>query len=196
MKKTIALLISLVLVFALAVPELDTNALFPVWSRGPGPVFEGALMVLNTFSLPLLILFWEERSTGPFRSGPFVGWCVAAVLTAFFSTLICLGLLGQTLVQSIAHPFFAVIRDLSVFSVLERMEALVIGLWVFSDFLLISLLLKTAAKLWCASLGLGRIVCSGARFFQLSGRRWLLWLCSLGALVSAELLSPNVYRLA
>ena len=65
-----------------------------------------------------------------------------------------MGSLGKTYVSALAYPFFILARDLSVLSGVERIESLVVGLWLIPDFVLITvewmiasdLLLQIAGK--------------------------------------------------
>ena len=59
-------------------------------------------------------------------------------------SLAVLGNFGAELTARLTRPFFSLVRNLEFFGSLERIEALVVTLWVFPDFLLVSALLYTA----------------------------------------------------
>ena len=54
------------------------------------------------------------------------------------------GMFGAELTTKMTRPFFVMVRNLVFFRTVERVEALVAMLWLFPDFLLVSLLLWSA----------------------------------------------------
>ena len=58
---------------------------------------------------------------------------------------ISVGSLGKTYTTALKYPFFIMARDLSILSGVERIEALVVGLWLLPDFVLVTLELIIAA---------------------------------------------------
>jgi len=57
------------------------------------------------------------------------------------------GSIGKEYVSALSYPFFVMARDLSIFSGVERIEALVVGLWLLPDFVLITVELMIAADI-------------------------------------------------
>ena len=77
-------------------------------------------------------------------------------------------------------------KNLVFFRSLERVEALVVSLWVFSDFVVISLCLMSAQH--CLRLAMGkRAHYAGERALDMRSGRWVIWLCA-GACVACSLL--------
>ena len=74
-------------------------------------------------------------------------WGGAVSLAALAMLLVTVGGLSAPLCRRLKSPFFALIRTVRLFHSLERMESVVLGLWVMSDFLLLSLRLQLAARL-------------------------------------------------
>ena len=80
------------------------------------------------------------------------------------------------------------------FRTLERVEALVGTLWVFPDFLMISLLLYCAQH--CIRLAMGQTgEYGGEKLLDLSGGRWVIPLCGLAATLASVLIAPNAQSL-
>ena len=73
------------------------------------------------------------------------------VLLTLVSTAV-IGVFGAPLIAQLARPFFVLVRTLRFFRTLERVEALVVMLWIFPDFLI------TALFLWAGQYAL-RLVC-------------------------------------
>ena len=104
-----------------------------------------------------------------------------AARLAAFSLLLCAigaaiqGRFGAALSARLSAPFFALVRNLVFFRSLERMEALVVGLWILPDFLLGGLCLHGAQR--CLRLALGQQPQEGESRLDFSGGRVLIWLC-------------------
>ena len=179
------LLLVFLFVFVFTLPKIHPGELLPVSFGDTAGVLKGTALMTGSFSFPVFLSFWEDRVREPFRMGPFFFWVLTGLLLAEGVFTACVGLLGLLPAQEITHPFFAVVRDLSVFGLIEHVEALIIGVWVFSDLVLVSMLLKTAARL------LGR--CLFRRQTEKSARILTL-LCALGAGAGALLL-PDGWRL-
>ena len=74
------------------------------------------------------------------------------------------GVLGSGVVTHLSHPFFVLLRNLSLSRSLERIEALVTALWVLPDFAALGLLLLLARREGAAALRrpLPAMVCAAA----------------------------------
>ena len=75
------------------------------------------------------------------------------------------GAFGAPLTAQLARPFFVLVRTLSFFRTVERVEALVVMLWIFPDFLI------TALFLWAGQYSL-RLLCGFHPDDQPSGRKF------------------------
>lgn len=67
-----------------------------------------------------------------------MAWLLGAL--ALFVTTV--GTFGAELAQNLHYPFFAMIRGIRIFDLLDRVEALVVAQWVITDFILVSMLLQ------------------------------------------------------
>ena len=120
---------------------------------------------------------------GVARSGLTVFGIGAAVLRAF-----AIGILGAELTAKLTHPFFTMLRNVSLFHAVERFGALVIGLWVLPDFVLVSMLLTLAVN--CL-----RAACSrDGRLFAQKNPPALVLLCAAAAGAGALFLAQNAFE--
>ena len=103
-------------------------------------------------------------------------------------SLAVVGSFGAALSSSLSWPFFSLVRNLVFFRSIERAEALVVALWVFPDFLIVSLFLRAAYE--ALSLSFGR------RLRPLAERRYALPLCAAAASAFALLAAPDAAALA
>lgn len=188
------LLIAFAVLAVFALPEADLSELVPPFEGGAMPAFRGVVQLVNISSIAVYLVFLEDKAQDGFSLRGFLGWTGVYIAILLFLCVSVMGLLGLELTQNLSHPFFAVIRELTLFGAVERIEAVIIGLWVFPDFIMISLLLKTAAKLLARAAGLDAPDVH-ARFFSMRGRRWLVWLCGALAGAGTLVIGGNAFRL-
>ena len=158
--------------------------LLPVGQPDLWPLIKAAPIPLDIVSgagtaLCMLAGGLKDRS----RLFPALGlW--SAGLCALLSLLSAavIGVFGDALTAQLARPFFVLVRTLTFFRTLERVEALVVMLWIFPDFLI------TALFLWAGQYSL-RLLCGyrpdtaqHARLDMGEGR-FLVWVFGAAATV-------------
>ena len=108
------------------------------------PALTASLPLIDTISIVTLLTFLEGKVDGPRSAGGYALWL--AVLLGLVGAL-CLATcatLGPTITGRADYPFFLMVRDLSLGSPLERIEAVIIAVWVLPDFILVATLLSMA----------------------------------------------------
>ena len=99
-------------------------------------------------------------------------------------------LFGAELCVRLTKPFFALVRNLVFFKTVERVEALVVMLWIFPDFLLVSAVLYSAQ--YCLRLIFGKDPSyNGERLTDFSGGRWVIWLCCAVCVAASLFIAPT-----
>ena len=168
------LFLVLLLILCKAARSLDASELLPLDGR---ELLCSSLPSLDllTFALSARLFFRRGRAEKE------EGLLPCALRLALFCLLLCAlgaavqGRFGPALSARLSAPFFALVRNLVFFRSLERMEALVVGLWILPDFLLGGLCLHTAQR--CLRLALGHRPWEGESRLDFSGGRSLIWLC-------------------
>lgn len=173
---------AIALTLAFAVPEIHADNLLPLAARDAPALLRGALPTLDAAGLALTLLFFLSDGL----SGPAPYRAVAAriaLLGSLMSALVAAvtGVFGHELSAALTRPFFSLVRNLVFFRSLERIEALVVTLWLFSDFLLVAALLNGARR--CLRPLLGE-------------RVPLAPLCALASLFLGVLLAPDAQSYA
>lgn len=131
------LLLGLLPLLIPALGRLRPENLLPVTAKDLGPALVGAAPVLSLLSLPaFLLLLADEVEPGERRTGFFFG--LMGLGAALLVILCTVGTLSAALAAKLQYPFFIMIRGLRLFGSLERLEAVVLGLWVMSDFACLS----------------------------------------------------------
>ena len=137
----------LAVVFALG--SIDTKNLFPLCDATFFDVFLGSLSVVEIYgSVIWCAAVLEDRA--PLESGRFsffARWLVPVCLLLSAFCAVMIGIYGAALTARFSHPFFSMVRDVTLFKSLERLDALVAALWVLSDFVVFSMQLCAAAHL-------------------------------------------------
>ncbi len=138
---------AIALTLAFALPELDEDNLLPLLPDGASSLFRGALPTLDVAGLILTLLFFLSDSlTGVprFRSVALRILSVGLLMAALTAAVI--GAFGHELTARLAQPYFSLVRSLVLFRSIERPEALLVALWIFSDFLLTAALILAARR--------------------------------------------------
>lgn len=173
------------LVFAFALPQLEPENLFPVSRADIGGAVRGALPLADTLSLSAVFLFLRDRTEPEGAARTRVRAILWLSLLGFLLCVYTVGAFGAELASELNHPFFVLIREIRVFELLERIEALVIAQWVIADFVLLGALFRITADSVSLSL-----------WGDKSARpRLSLALTALFAAVSAALCAPGAFAL-
>ena len=181
----------------LSLRGMDVHELLPLTGQDVLPVLAGSLPVIDVLALslylPTLLLGGQSPERGAFRR--WARWLLGAALLLCALGAAVLGSFGPELTLRLAMPFFTLVRNLSFLRSFERMDALVVSLWLFPDFLLGSCLLWCAQHCLRLCLRLPEEPEQGPRL-SMSRGRWLLWLCAAAAIALSLLLWPDGKRLA
>ena len=185
--------LALVLVFSLTDTQL--GGLLPVTVYDAVPVIKGAVPVIDiVFTVPAIaafLLFETDKPTG-FKRLAVWGLGVCLVISLISAAIV--GSFGAELTAQLTHPFFIMVRNVKLFGTIERIEAVIVSLWLFSDFALLSLLIISASH--CLRLAFGCIIDYGApRLFDMKKGRWLIPACGLVIAAAALLLGDSAPRL-
>lgn len=109
--------------------------------------------------------------------------CAAYItLTMFVIVFFTIGAMGAGLAGKLQNSFFVMLRNLVVLRVIERMEAIVIAVWVITDVLFLASLLVIVTEL-------------GMKILHTAKRRLLLWIAAGITFVCALVMVPNAFAL-
>lgn len=182
-----------VLVFALL--SLSKSNLMPLTIfHMPGALL-ASLATVDVVVLPLYTALFLPRLRQERKSvfRPLCLWTAAVVLLLFWLNTVIIGSFGAELTDKLNQPFFVLVRNLVFFRSLERVEALIVTLWIFSDFVLVSSCLYCAQHL--LRLVLGKEACyRGEGRLMLCSGRWVIWVCAAVSVVIALVIAPEPPR--
>jgi spore germination protein KB len=185
------LLATLLLLLLAAARHLERSELLPLTGKDAGALLRGALPSLDILSLaPTAACFFTPNQgarRGRFRQTALWLCGMALLMTALGAAV--QGSFGAALCARLSAPFFTLVRNLVFFRSLERLEALVVGLWLFPDFLMVSLSLQASQR--CLRLALGQRPQWGESRSDLGKGRWLIWLSGAVATFLGLFLAPD-----
>ena len=180
---------TLIIVLGAALLSVRAENLLPVDISDAPRVLTGTVPALDVLSwtafASLFLLPETERGVLSFRRLlPYLGGM--CVFLALMSADI-VGCFGAPLTAELSWPFFTLVRSLVFFRSIERVEALLVALWIFPDFMIVSLFLRAQGQ------------CLGALFPRRlssdAARRVLPPLLAAAAAGAALLLAPDADRL-
>lgn len=133
-----------VLLFSLE--DVEPTFLLPVtWADAPA-IAKGVPIAAEAVSVALVTMgFLSRYTTADEKPHSLIPWLLGVTVLNVLLCAVSVGSLGKTYTSALAYPFFIMARDLSILSGVERIEALVVGLWLLPDFVLITLELIVAA---------------------------------------------------
>ena len=172
-------------IFLLALPKLDVKALLPaVGPRRAVSLLGGAAMGFNLASTAVYVAFFTGGlSPGKQKKAPLLWLAVFIALTLGLLCALCQSAFGPALSQKLNYPFFSLIRDIDLFKVFTRFEALIVTIWSLGDYFLSALLLAVGAQQLQLVFKTQVPEDRGKRLPLFRQGRWTVWLCVGIALV-------------
>ena len=136
--------ILLVLLFSLG--KVEPTFLLPVTENQSGEIIKGIPLAVEPVSVALVNAAFLTKFLRPENKNAHHWiWLIAVIILGVVFCAVCIGCLGETVTAALAYPFFVMARDLSIISGVERIEALVVGLWLLPDFVLVTAELMISA---------------------------------------------------
>ena len=128
------------------------------------------------------------------RFGAYTLWLVFSTVILCFLNMAITGCFGPDLTARLSRPFFALVRSIVFFRTVERVEALMVSLWLFPDFLMVALVLFCAQH--CIRLAAGyKTENSGQKLLDMKQGRWLIPICGIAAILFGLFIASDPIRL-
>lgn len=185
----------LLLLFVFACFSIDINNLIPLTGLDLVPTLMGSAVSIDIVSCSAvamcLILGGVKKQEGAFRQ--LCLWTTEALLLLTLLGVAVVGTFGAELSAHLTRPFFVLVKNMVFFRTVERVEALVVMLWIFPDFLLTSLFLWAAQ--YSLRLMLGMDAKHSGPALDFSNGRWLVWICAAIVTGFALVVAPDAISL-
>lgn len=136
-------------VLAMNLPSVKLYEVWPVWTGDVPAIIQAGLFATTVTGTGIGFLFClnqvDERGCGTALAIKWLaGMCALYTVLAFIIT----GVFSAHLTPELQIPFFALAKEVRIEGALERMESFVAALWVFTDVVMITLLLRA----FCAAM--------------------------------------------
>lgn len=179
----------MILYFALVIfliPQIETDRLSPLYEASFRDHLSAALDFLSFAGFPLVIflIFYPGNMNRPdntkwnFITGTLLGAMIVGVLV-----LLCILVLGAKSTARQMFPSYVLAKSVSIFEIIERIEAVMAGMWVLSIFF------KTAVYFYGCVVGLAEIL-------AVKNYRFLVLPLGLLTIVFSTVAYPNVAYMA
>ena len=188
-------LIIFILFFSLF--SISKENLLPITIDDAVPVLKSSLAAVDVLTAIIYFVCFSAAFM-PKKEHSFRDYSIWTCLMVLLITGLCVavvGNFGSELTANLAWPFFSLVRNLVFFHSLERIEALVVSIWIFPDFLLTSMLMYSAQH--CIRLALGETcpAYKGEKLFSMERKRWVIPLCGLLTIICGIFLAPSPIQL-
>ncbi len=180
-----------IFVLLLSLRGVDPLRLLPVFDPDPAALILGAApavhVLVGTLCFVGFAIYGAGTERGFVRS--FGLWsAICSVLLTLVSAAI-VGSYGAELTASLVHPFFTLTRGISLLNTLERVEAFIVAVWIFPDFIMLGLMLSCGCR--CLRLSFGyKPPTDCEKMLSLKNGRWLI-IPGIGICIAAVLLIPS-----
>ncbi|MEA4848269.1 MAG: endospore germination permease [Clostridiaceae bacterium] len=139
----------LIMLAAFSFPKVRADNLLPVYFNDIVPIFKGSIAITGILSYLFLMFFLSDNVVN-LKSLRRFGYIAAYVNISSIMVVntIVIGVLSSSLARRVSMPVLTVVKQISIMDIIENIEAIVIAIWIFADFTMISTLLVIAMKLF------------------------------------------------
>lgn len=177
-----------IFVLILAPDGIELGRLLPILDPDLGALLKSAAPIFNVLIGILVYVSFAEfgsvRENGRFRD--YAKWLLLCCILLTLVTAAIVGTYGDELTATLVHPFFTLTRGISLLNALERVEAFIVAVWLFPDFIILSLMLSCGCR--CLRLSFGYKPTEKEPTLSLSNGRWLLFVGIAVTLISIMLI--------
>ncbi len=172
----------LVILLLLGLPDMKKHYLLPVSPADAGGAALAVLPVFNASTSWVLLCFLSGNVVpGGRKRGAVARWAAYIIMLMLVVVVGTVGVLGPNVAASQQYPFFALISNLKVFNIFERIEPVTVLIWVLTDFVFIALLMMSAGEV-------------GRNVLDCRKRRVPLLLSAAGMVVVAFVITKSAFR--
>lgn len=141
------LVVTLMLVLGMTVGQVKLENVFPLWWEDTPDILHSALPAMSVLSYGVLIFFLGGQTADlTERRDMVLRWTAGFGLLLTLMQFITVGLFGAPLVARMQVPFFMLTKEIDVFGATERLESIIIALWVITDVILVGLMVRSACS--------------------------------------------------
>lgn len=145
----IPLLMFILIIFFITVPEIKLANIYPTTIYDIDNIFMGVLPITGIFVyLPCMLFLGEHVKDKENFLKTGIKYVTVAALIGVIITFTTVGVFGSELSQAFTQPYFVALKNIELFTALERIEALAITFWIVTDIVLIITLVYVITELF------------------------------------------------
>lgn len=170
-------------IFIFAMPRVTLRNYMYVSYLDAWPVIKASHVILAVWGYFLFIFFFGDKINDKehIKRFAFQGLFIKFILSILM-LIVTIGSLGPILTTRMSLPFFIVVKNISVLGTIERLESVLLALWVISDFSIIIVFTYVSISLMKS-------------IFKLSGTKSLVSPIVLFAGIGSLYLAKNLFEL-
>jgi spore germination protein KB len=126
---------------ALLIPFVRIDNIGPIYYNDIIPIFKGSFASMSVVSFLFYFFFLSENVSNKSNFKKLaVKTCVYIIIGLTFMQLVTIGTLGSSVAKRLPVPYVVAVKQISVLDIIENVEAIVVAVWMLSDFVFISAL--------------------------------------------------------
>lgn len=145
----VILVLTLILVLGMTAGQVKLEHVFPLWWQDTPAVLRASIPAMGTLGYGVFTFFLGGQTKDlAEQRGMVLRWTFGFGILLTVMQFITVGLFGAPMVARMQVPFFMLTKEINVYGAMERMESVIIALWVVTDVVLVGLMIRAA----CAAL--------------------------------------------
>lgn len=141
-------LVIFIIIIIFALPRVSFRNYMYVSYLDTWPVIKASYAILAIWGYFLFIFFFGDKINDKEHIKRFgLQGMVAELVLSIFLIIITIGSLGPVLASRMSLPLFIVVKNIFALKSLERLESVLLSLWVISDFVTISVFTLISASI-------------------------------------------------
>ncbi|MDD4413673.1 MAG: endospore germination permease [Oscillospiraceae bacterium] len=128
----------IIVAILMLIPNMKPENLLPVMEKGVPPVLKGSILYIASCVLPLVFLnmvypvcFENVKES---KKALFKGYLLGA-FTNLITVTVCVIVMGSNLVSNIRFPMFITSKEINIFVIFSRIEAVTFSIWMSVSFI-------------------------------------------------------------
>lgn len=132
--------ITFLILFILSINNIKLDNLMPISYRDIIPIGKAGYLIMGLWCYFTLLCFLGDRIKDKQNlKDAGIKYSIFLVISTIILSIMVIGSIGYSVAQRSAVPFFSAVKNISVFSIIERIEAVVVTQWIATDFILIAI---------------------------------------------------------
>ncbi|MFD2331340.1 endospore germination permease [Cohnella sp. GCM10020058] len=161
-------------------PVFDANRLKPMFEKGALPIFKGGMNFFGLQELIVLFMLYQRVEAGVARRRGFMLGVALGGLVLIMMTTGCIGVLEAPVTANNLYPAYTLAKNIKIGRFLERIEGIMIFIWICSIFLKITLTFHAS-------------LIGFRQTFRISDERAILWPLAIGLIGLSLVCYPDMF---